>query len=142
MSSNDNALLQKKLEIEELKIEIKKLQNLFELNLNLFSSSKLEKQLFFNFKISEIKNIELLENYNNFLIFCKKNILANFLDNSKINIEKLKDAFLKKPIQTFNVDVEKLTPEDKKFIDDNHTFYNNMILNFFEKYQGKKKNCK
>ena len=32
-----------------------------------------------------------------------------------------------------------LTTEEQEFIDENHTFYSNMIPHFFEKYQGKKK---
>ena len=144
MSSNNNALLQNKLEkIKELKNKILGLQKLFELNIDLFITTTQFKQLFFNFKISEIENIELLKNYHKFLIFCKENILDKFLiDNYKINIDKLTKEFLKNPIQTFNVDVENLTTKEKEFIDENHTFYSNMIPNFFEKYKEKKKNCK
>ena len=39
----------------------------------------------------------------------------------------------KKPIKTFYV--ENLSTEEKEFIDDNHSFYSNMIPHFFKKYQ-------
>ena len=134
MSSSNNSLLQKKLEIE-------KLQKLFESNRNLFITTTEDRLTFFNFKISEIKDIKLLENYHKFLTFCNKNILDKFLVGpiEKKN-ENLKKTFLEKPIQTFYV--ENLSTEEKEFIDDNHSFYSNMIPHFFKKYQGKKKNCK
>ena len=144
MSSNNRALSQKK--IEKIKEQISELKKLFKSNLNLFITTTEPKQLFFNFEISEIEDIELLENYHKFLIFCKENILDKFLIdnstvNSKINIKKLTEEFLENPIQTFNV--VNLTTEEQEFIDENNTFYSNMIPHFFEKYKEKKKKyCK